>query len=135
MSQIWLPERLRGKLLKSENKTGEDMGDHKPAIRSDAEDLVIEALDWCHRMNSPEPFRQALDKQLRAIYAQRLGNKIQLFVDAVRYNDEVAWIVIHSLTCSLRRMAPYYEHSANWLLGRGIRPDAGYGYLADQDLS
>lgn len=115
--------RIRG--LNAFNHTEEDMGDIKSRVRSDLEDSLLDALVGCHEKGSVYSFREWLRKYEKE-FRSYLGNDV---VDYALNDADFCWRVIHELTCELRRMAPFYEWSANVLVRLGCKPGQGMGFL------
>lgn len=125
-----LPDRGRLARLRSENHTGERIGDDltRQPIRSDIEDAVTDALFGCHTLGSLMPFRELL----RSVSCPE---GFRLFREAVLFDDAKGWLVVHALTCELRSMSEFWEHSANWLLQRGIIAGKGMSNLHDSYMA
>jgi len=100
---------LRRRLLESENHLGgESVGEANPLVRADFEDALVQALEDCYQDSKIEPLRNCMRK-----------NKDQWpadFRELVLTQDPWAWYTLYFLTCTLRRMAPRWEHAANKLM-------------------
>lgn len=97
----------RRKLLESENHVGEDIGDYATIIRTDYEDALVQALEDVYQDGRIESWRNFIEKH-RSQWPPD-------FYDLMRSQDSWSWYTVYWLTCTLRRMAPRWEHAANKL--------------------
>lgn len=99
----------RMRLLNSENHLGgESVGDVNPIVRADFEDALVQALEDCYQDANIRPLRNLMQKH-RWEWPEN-------FRALVLAQDSWAWYTLYFLTCTLRRMAPRWEHAANKLM-------------------
>lgn len=109
--------------LRSENHVERDIGDIGPGVRSDLEDELVVCIDHVHKSDDVKHFQW-----FAGAFGRDMGWPDEMIM-AVRASSLAAWTAVHSITCELKRLEPYYEHSANWLLQRGGQPGRGEGFL------
>lgn len=109
----------RERLIESTNHVGEAIGEYTPVVRSDVEDGLCEVLDETLRRGDLAPYRT----WVRA-WSRPLGMDEE-YRARVLHDDTWAWLSVHTMVCSLRRMMARYEYSANVLLRWGMEPPQG----------
>lgn len=126
---------LHKRLVESTNRGFGSVGDEKapPGQVGVIEDRLIEVLEDCitrpgasNRSVNLKPFREWLRTYGRSISWAPANLELCLIDDAV------CEVTIHIVCCTLKRMAPRYEWSFNWLLQQGCPREAipeGNDYL------
>lgn len=103
----------RKAFIRSFNHTGESMGDAWRNGRVDYEDALIQVVEDVILGGRIEPFRHWLRD-----WAPEVGWPEEHYKRCL-HSDSFAWETVMQLGTNMRRLMPYYEYCANWLLERG----------------